>query len=167
VLLGTVRTVRERLAARLLRLLTSDDHHEVSRVDLLDPSGERLVRLDRPTHRMKPRVTVRARGGQEIGELVPRMLITRLLMTLEAGGEVLGILEADDVDGVGARVIDPSGRPVARVARTWEVLAARQHPDAGTHVVEVGPAIAEPLRTLAVASLLAVDTMLAPEAATR
>jgi hypothetical protein len=61
-------------------------------------------------------------------------------------------------------VTDPAGRPVARTARTWEVLAAHHHPDRGTHVVEVDPAAAEPLRTLAVAGLLAVDTMLAPGA---
>jgi Protein of unknown function (DUF2510) len=160
--LGTVRTAKERLASRLLRMLASDDRHEVSRVDLLDPQGTRLVRLDRPVHRMKPRVTVKGPTGGEIGEIVPRMEITRFLLTLEAGGEVLGVLEAADVDGSGARVVDPSGRPVARTARTWEVLAARQHPDAGTHVVEVAPDVVEPLRTLAVASLLAVDTMLAP-----
>jgi uncharacterized protein DUF2510 len=163
-LLGTVRTVKERLLSRLLRMLTSANHREVSRIDLLDPQGTRLVRLDRPARRMKPRVTVRASAGAEIGEIVPRMSITRFLFTLEAGGEVVGVLEAAEIDGTGARVTDTSGRPVARTARTWEVLAARHHPDAGTHVVEVAPEVVDPLRTLAVAGLLAVDTMLAPAA---
>ena len=162
-LLGTVRTARERLLSRLLRMLTSANHREVSRIELLDPQGTRLVRLDRPARRMKPRVTVRGPAGAEIGEIVPRMSITRFLLTLEAGGEVVGVLEAAEVDGSGARVTDPAGRPVARTARTWEVLAARHHPDAGTHVVEVDPQAVEPLRTLAVAALLAVDTMLAPD----
>jgi hypothetical protein len=90
------------------------------------------------------------------------MAITRLLLTLEAGRQVLGVIEADRRDGSGARVNSPDGQPIARTARTWEVLAALQHPDAGTHVVEVAPGVAEPLRALAVAALLASDTMFAP-----
>jgi hypothetical protein len=163
-LLGWVRTARERLVPRALRLLTSGAHREVRRVDLLDAEGATLVRLVRPAHRMKPRVSVTSATGAPIGEIVPRMAITRFLMTLESGGQVVGVLEADGTDGAGARVSDRDGRPVARTARTWEVLAARHHPDAGTHVVEVSPSAAEPLRTLAVAGLLAVDSMLAPAA---
>jgi hypothetical protein len=164
VLLGTVRTVRERLLTRFLRLLSSSERREVSRVDLLDPHGARLARLDRPARRMKPRVTVTGPGGGPVGEIVPRMTFTRFLLTLEAGGQVLGVLEADRTDGAGARVRAPDGRPVARTSNTWEVLATNQHPIAGTHVIEVAPGVAEPLRTLAVAALLGVDTMLAQEA---
>ncbi|MBV9952832.1 MAG: DUF2510 domain-containing protein [Acidimicrobiia bacterium] len=160
--LGTVRTAREPLFAKLLRMLTSSDRRDVTRVDVLDPHGVRLVRLDRPAWRLKPRVTVTGPSGAEIGEIVPRMAITRLLLTLEAAHQVLGVIEADRHDGSGARVNGPNGQPVARTARTWEVLAALQHPDAGTHVVEVAPGVAEPLRTLAVAALLASDTMFAP-----
>jgi hypothetical protein len=160
--LGTVRTAREHLFAKLLRMLTSNDRRDVTRVDVLDPHGVRMIRLDRPAWRLKPRVTVRGPGGAEIGEIVPRMAITRLLLTLEAGRQVLGVIEADRRDGSGARVNSPDGQPIARTARTWEVLAALQHPDAGTHVVEVAPGVAEPLRTLAVAALLASDTMFAP-----
>jgi hypothetical protein len=162
--LGTVRTAREHLLAKLLRMLTSSDRREVTRIDVVDPHGVRLVRLDRPTWRMKPRVTVTGPTGAEIGEIVPRMAITRLLYTLEADRQVLGVVEADRFDGSGARVNGPAGQPVARTARTWEVLAALQHPDAGTHVVELAPGVAPPLRTLAVAAMLAVDTMLVPAA---
>jgi hypothetical protein len=160
--LGTVRTAREHLFAKLLRMLTSNDRREVTRVEVLDQHGVRLIRLGRPAWRLKPRVTVSGPSGAEVGEIVPRMAITRLLLTLEAGRQVLGVLEADRHDGTGARVSAPDGQPIARTARNWEVLAALQHPDEGTHVVEVAPGVAEPLRTLAVAALLASDTMFAP-----
>jgi hypothetical protein len=89
------------------------------------------------------------------------MTFTRFVFSLEAGGQVLGVLEADRPDGTGARVSTPDGRPVARTSNSWEVLATSQHPIAGTHVVEVAPGVAEPLRVLAVAALLSVDTLLA------
>ena len=157
----------ERLLSRLLRMLTSANHREVSRSRAARPAGcTASCGSTGPARRMKPRVTVR--GPDRRGDRRDRARacrITRFLLTLEAGGEVVGVLEAAERRRHRRprdRPRRPSGRPHrphvggARRPATTPMPAPtwwRSHPQ-----------VVEPLRTLAVAGLLAVDTMLAPAA---
>ena len=60
-------------------------------------------------------------------------------------------------------MLDPGGTVVARVSTTWEVLADAHHPTAGTYLVVFEQLVAEPLHTLALGALLALDALLVPD----
>lgn len=168
--LGTVRVSSEARARRLLRLITSDTEREVSRVEVLDPAGTTVLTLRRPARLMKPRIKVCSADGSIVGTIVPRQVFTRLRCTLEAATgvegvdlpSVVGTIEGDAATDRNMHVLDHTGEVVARVSHTWEVLARTHHPERDTYILEVMRPLAEPLRTLAIGALLAVDTMLAP-----
>jgi uncharacterized protein YxjI len=56
-------------------------------------------------------------------------------------------------------VRDGGGQQVARVTKKWAGLR-ELFTDADTYVVEVSPAAVDPLRSLAVASCLVIDTIM-------
>lgn len=181
--LGTVRSRREGLGSKLLRLVTSDIEPEVSRAEVLDRSGSTVLALHRPARLLKPRITVAGGDGRLIGSIVPRQVFTQLRCTLEsATGEdggpeptgsdvassehrVVGALEGESASDPNMRVADRTGEVVARVSRTWEVLAPTHHPERDTYIVEVFRPLSDPLRSLALAALLCLETMVAPDVA--
>jgi len=168
--LGTVVTRREGLGSKSLRLITSDAVREVTRVDVLDATGAALLHLHRPMHRLKPAIAVTAADGHRVGMIVARKVFTRLCFTLQSavdtGSEdrTVGTAEGDGPRDANVRVHDRTGQLVARVSRTWEVLARDHHPEQGTYIVQVVRPLAEPLRSLTLAALLALETMIVPVA---
>ncbi len=160
---GVVRVARESAARRALRLVTSDTAREVARIDVLDGHGTTLLVLHRPALALKPRVVVTDGVGSVVGELVPRLVLTRLLFDLVAGERVVGAAESDSPTDPDVIVTDHAGVVVARVSRTWEVLSATHHPEPNTHVVEVLRPLDEPLRSLALAALLGSPYVLVQE----
>lgn len=158
--LGTVRISAERLAGKALRLLTADPHPEVISVVVLDAAGGVLLTLTRPARHLRPRVTVHDSGGCLVGSIVQRQLYGRLRFSLEAGGEVVGTLDGDDPTDRAVAVHLPSGEPVARTSRTWEVLAHARFTRPDTYVVQVLRPLPEPVRSLALAAMMALEPLL-------
>jgi hypothetical protein len=154
----------------VLRLITSDVEPKVSRVDVLDRSGSTLLALHRPGRLLKPRITVTDGNGQPIGSIVPQQVFTRLCCTLVSagGGEenvdaVVGTLEGSSAADPNMRVAGAGGDVVARVSRTWEVLAPTHHPAPGTYIVQVLRPWSDPLRSLALAALLSLEALVVPD----
>lgn len=162
--IGTVRVAHEPLAARALRRLAADDQRQVSRVDLLDPTGQALLVLRRPARLLVPKVLVETGDGTPIGSLVPRRRRVQIASTLEADGRVLATVVGRPPQ-IDLSVVDADGADLARISRTWEVPSAQQHLAPGTHVVLLDPRLVDPLRALTVAALLGFDTMLAHDRA--
>jgi len=156
---GTIRTPREPLVARALRMLTTSARRQVAAVDVFDAAGTLVLALDRPARFLKPRVTVRWGDGTEVGQIVPRRQFGGLVSSLEAGGVLVGTLWASSQDDRQLAVSDAQGQVVARVSTTWEVPSSSFHPMPDTHLVVVDRAMVDPLRSLAMAALLAADAM--------
>ena len=55
---------------------------------------------------------------------------------------------------------DAQGAEVARITKTWEGLAKTMFTTADNYVVQISPALQDPLRSLVVASALSIDTAL-------
>jgi uncharacterized protein YxjI len=158
--IGTVRISPEPVVGRAFRLLTVDRHPEVTSVVVLDLAGRALLTLTRPARHLRPRVAVHDSDGRPVGSIVQRQLYGRLRFTLEAGGEVQGTLDGDDPTDRAVAVHLPSGEPVARTSRTWEVLAHARFTRADTYVVQVLRPLPEPLRSLALAAMVALEPLL-------
>lgn len=158
--IGTVRVGPEPAARKALRLLTAERHPEVTSVVVLDGAAGCLLTLNRPARHLRPRVTVHDGAGRLVGSIVQRQLYGRLRFSLEAGDQVLGTLDGDDPTDRSVSVHLPSGELVARTSRTWEVLAHARFTRADTYLVHVLRPLSEPLRSLALAAMVALEPLL-------
>ncbi len=79
---------------------------------------------------------------------------------LEAGGQRLGSIKAEDVKAWDFRIEDAAGAEVARVTKTWAGWAKERFTRADNYVVQLHRPLAEPLRSLVLAAALAVDVAL-------
>ena len=86
--------------------------------------------------------------------------IGKIRFNLEADGQVLGSINAENWRAWNFHVVDHAGTEVARITKTWEGLAKTMFTTADNFVVQIHRPLEEPLRSLVVASSLAVDTAL-------
>lgn len=162
--IGTLRVGRESHASKLLRMLTTRSPRELTELDVFDGNGALVLSLDRPTRFLKPRIIV-ANADATVGTVVPDRIVTGLRYRLEAEGVVVGAVIGDGPSDREVRVLDHSGTAVARISTTWEVLSASHHPTANSYLVIFERHVPDPLHSLALAAMLALDTMLVPDPA--
>jgi uncharacterized protein YxjI len=158
--IGAVRQVGQSTAKKLLRLVSSVDQFLTHKLQVVDTAGNVLLALTRPAKVVKSRVIVQDGAGTELGAIVQQNAIGKIRFNLEAGGAVVGSLNAENWRAWNFSIKDPSGAEVARVTKTWEGLAKTMFTTADNYVVQIHRELEEPLRSLVVASSLAVDTAL-------
>jgi len=158
--IGAVRQVGQSAAKKVLRVLTSVDQFMTHKLQVVDMHGNVLLALTRPAKVLKSRVVVQDGHGTEIGAIVQQNAIGKIRFNLEAGGHTYGSINAENWRAWNFNVADASGTEVARITKTWEGLAKTVFTTADNFVVQIHRPLEEPLRTLVVASSLAVDTAL-------
>ena len=158
---GAVRLLPDPVA-RVSRLLTAETPTTSARLQIVGCTGEPVLEVTRPARHLKVRVDVRDGAGAEVGVIAAHQVVSRVCYRLEAGGEVLGTVEAANWRTWQIQARDRDGRTVGRVSRTWEVLAARQFTPPDAYVVQIQQPLTEPLRSLVLASLLTIETALQP-----
>jgi uncharacterized protein YxjI len=158
--IGAVRQVGQNMAKKALRMLTSLDQFMTHKLQVVDTTGRVLLALTRPAKILKSRVIVEDGQGNEIGAIVQQNAIGKIRFNLEAGGQVYGSINAENWRAWNFNVADASGTEVARITKTWEGLAKTMFTTADNFVVQIHRELDEPLRSLVVASSLAVDTAL-------
>jgi hypothetical protein len=92
--------------------------------------------------------------------VVQQNAIGKIRFGLEAGGQSYGTIAAENWRAWNFTITDSSGTEVARITKTWEGLAKTMFTSADNYVVQIHRPLEEPLRSLVVASSLAVDTAL-------
>jgi len=157
--IGGVRQVGQSAARKVLRALTSVDQFLTTRLQVCDMSGAVLLELTRPAKVFKSTVVVSTPAG-EIGRIVQQNMVGKINFSLEAGGQAVGAIKAENWRAWNFRIEDASGTEVARITKTWEGLAKTMFTTADNYVVQLHDQIAEPLHSLVVASALCVDTAL-------
>jgi uncharacterized protein YxjI len=158
--IGAVRQVGQSTARKALRLLTSLDQFLTTRLEIVDAAGNVLLRLTRPAKLLKSRVVVEDANGLEIGQIVQQNVVGKIRFSLEAGGQPLGSINAENWRAWNFNIQDGSGTEVARITKTWEGLAKTMFTTADNYVVQLHRPLADPLRSLVVAAALGVDTAL-------
>jgi uncharacterized protein YxjI len=158
--IGAVRQVGQSTARKALRLLTSLDQFLTTRLEIVDISGNVLLRVTRPAKLLKSRVVVEDTSGQEIGQIVQQNVVGKIRFSLEAGGRTLGSINAENWRAWNFNIQDSTGTEVARITKTWEGLAKTLFTTADNYVVQLHRTLEEPLRSLVVAAALGVDTAL-------
>jgi uncharacterized protein YxjI len=158
--LGAVRQVGQSTAKKVLRVLTSVDQYLTHKLQVVDTNGQVLLALTRPAKLVKSRIIVQDGRGTELGAIVQQNAIGKIRFNLEAGGRTVGAMNAENWRAWNFAITDEGGTEVARITKTFEGLAKTMFTTADNYVVKIHRPLEEPLRSLVVASALAVDTAL-------
>jgi uncharacterized protein YxjI len=158
--IGAVRQVGQSTAKKVLRVVSSVDQFMTHKLQVVDMSGAVLLALTRPAKFVKSRVIVQDGQGRDLGAIVQQNAIGKIRFGLEAGGHTYGSIHAESWLAWNFKVSDHTGAEVARITKTWEGLAHTMFTTADNFVIQIHRPLEEPLRSLVVASSLAVDTAL-------
>ena len=155
-----VQEVGQNAAKKALRLLSNVDQFLTHKLEIKDMGGTVLLSVTRPAKIMKSTVIVSGPQGHEIGRIVQQNIIGKIRFGLEAGGQAVGSLNAENWRAWNFSITDTTGTEVARVTKTWEGFGKAIFTTADNYVVHIHRPLADPLRSLVVAAALTVDTAL-------
>lgn len=158
--IGAVRQVGQSTAKKVIRVLGSYDQFFTHKLQVVDMQGAVLLALTRPAKVIKSRVLVQDGHGTEVGAIVQQNAIGKIRFNLEAGGHTYGSINAENWRAWNFNIRDHADNEVARITKTWEGLAKTVFTTADNFVIQIHRPLEDPLRTLVVASSLAIDTAL-------
>jgi uncharacterized protein YxjI len=158
--IGAIRQVGQSTAKKALRMLSSVDQFLTHKLQVVDTQGTVLLALTRPAKVIKSKILVQDSRGADVGQIVQQNMIGKIRFGLEADGHTYGSISAENWRAWNFRVEDHAGNEIARITKTWEGLGKTLFTTADNFVVQVHRPLDEPLRSLVVASSLAIDTAL-------
>ena len=158
--IGAVRQVGQSMAKKILRVVASVDQFLTHKLQVVDTTGRVLLALTRPAKLVKSRIVVQDGQGNDLGAIVQQNAIGKIRFNLEADGQVLGSINAENWRAWNFNIADAQGTEVARITKTWEGLAKTMFTTADNFVVQIHRPLEDPLRSLVVAAALAIDTAL-------
>jgi uncharacterized protein YxjI len=157
---AAVNQVGQSTAKKVLRLVSNVDQFLTHRLEISGPDGAVLLRLTRPGKVFKSTVIVSDAHDRELGRIVQENMIGKIHFGLEAGGQRVGAIKAENWRAWNFRIEDAAGQEIARITKTWEGLAKTMFTTADNYVLQIHQRAPEPLNSLIVASALSVDTAL-------
>jgi uncharacterized protein YxjI len=158
--IAAVNQVGQSTAKKVMRLVSSLDQFMTHKLQVTDVTGAVVLQITRPAKVMKSTVIVSDANDREIGRVVQRNMIGKINFGLEANGQQLGAIKAENWRAWNFRIEDATGREIARVTKTFEGLAKTMFTTADNYVLQITQRAAEPLNSLVVASALSIDTAL-------
>ncbi len=158
--IGAVRQVGQSRAKKVVRVLTSFDQFMTHKLQIVDVDGNVVLAITRPAKVVRSRVIIQDGTGAEVGEVVQENVFGKIRFAFMAGGERIGGISAENWRAWNFSIADAAGTEVARITKTWEGLAKTLFTSADNYVLQIHQPLAEPLRSLVVASALTVDTAL-------
>lgn len=158
---GRLGAVREVDRSVLRRATGMGSTHGTHRFQVLDQHGRVVISLLSPSRAFKSRMVVTGSHGAT-GEIVQKTVgvFKGVRFALVANGRELGSIVADGRHEWDFAILDAAGLEVARITKTWAGWAKERFTKADNYVVQIHRDLPDPLRTLVVASALAIDTAL-------
>jgi len=158
--IGAVRQVGQSKAKKVLRFVSNLDQYMTHTLQVVDAAGAVRLVLTRPAKIMKSTVVVQDGQGAELGRVVQENMIGKIHFRIEAGGQKVGSINAENWRAWNFSIRDAGENEVARVTKTWEGLAKTMFTTADHYVVQIHSPLVEPMRSMVVAASLAIDTAL-------
>ncbi len=162
--IGMVAEVGQSTLKKAARLLSSLDQFMTHRLEIRDAEGNPVLGLTRPAKLMKSKFVVTGADGTEIGTIKQANVMGKKRFALEAGGQTVGMLRAENWRAWDFHIVDANDQEVARITKTWEGLGKAMFTTADNYVLQFGAPVAEPLRSLVVVAALSIDTALKQDA---
>lgn len=155
---GKVTQVRQSPLAILTRLFSDLDAMLPVHLELTDAGGGVVLHMSKPWFRWSVRVS--QPDGTPVGEITKQFRLGKARFGLSGpDGAQLGEVHAQNWRAKDFAVYDAAGQRAGQVTKKWAGMR-ELFTDADTYAVEVPPTTPEPLRSLAVASCLTIDTLM-------
>lgn len=161
--IGAVRQVGQSKAKKVMRALTSVDQFMTHKLQVVDGTGAVQLQLTRPRKFVKSRIIVQDGAGNEVGEIVQENMIGKIRFAMNAGGQQIGSINAENWRAWNFSIRDAEGE-IARITKTFVGLAKAMFTTADNYVVQIHRPLEGPLQALTVAAAVSVDTALKQDA---
>lgn len=159
--IGAVNQVGQSKARKALRLLSNLDQYLSHTLEVQDLDGSAVLTLKRPAKLMRSKIEVSDAAGAVVGSIVQRNIVGKKRFGLEApDGTSLGELQGESWVSWDFVIKDEADRVVGRVNKKFSGLLREGFTTADTYLVQLEPGLAGPLRSLAFAAAVAIDTAL-------
>lgn len=158
--IGGIRQIGQNAFKKLVRFVGGIDQFFTHQLEIVDLAGSRIMHIKRPGKIFKSKFEITGPNGEAIGRIVQENLFGKIRFALESNGQKIGSINAENWRAWNFAIRDHSDNEVARISKTWEGLAKTMFTSADNYVVQVHSPLAEPLRSLVVASAVSVDTAL-------
>jgi uncharacterized protein YxjI len=157
-----VATVREVAQSALRRIFSTQPDSRRPRVlQVVDLDGRVRLVLNRPSTRFRSKMSVCDPGGSELGWIVQKNLgIWKIHFGIESGGKLLGSINGEDWESTGFNIRDVAGNEIGRISKKQAGAGRQMFMKGEDYILEIHQHVDEPLRSLLIASLLAVDAAL-------
>jgi uncharacterized protein YxjI len=162
--IGAVAQVGQSTVKKIARFVSSLDQFMTHTYEIRDASGEVLLVLTRPRKFVKSSFLLTRPDGTEVGQVKQSNVFGKIKFSLEANGQQVGSLNAENWRAWNFNIQDANGNEVARITKKWEGLLKTAFTTADNYVVEINGQMQDPLRSLVVAAALCVDTALKQDA---
>ncbi|WP_133913705.1 phospholipid scramblase-related protein [Streptomyces sp. NBC_00582] len=162
--LGSVVQVGQSALRKIIRFVASIDQYFTHKLEIRDAQGRPVLLLTRPAKIFKSRVIVTRPDGQQVGEIVQQNVFGKINFAINAGGQQIGAIKAENWRAWNFAIVDHAENEVARITKTWEGLAKTMFTTADNYVLQIHYQLPEPLLSLVVATALTVDTALKQDA---
>ncbi|MFJ9559271.1 LURP-one-related/scramblase family protein [Streptomyces fuscichromogenes] len=162
--LGSVVEVGQSALRKIVRFISNWDQYFRHRLEIRDAQGQPVLQLTRPAKIFKSRVIVTRPDGAPVGEIVQQNVFGKIDFAINAGGQQIGAIKAENWRAWNFAVVDHAGTEVARITKTWEGLAKTMFTTADNYVLKIHQQLPEPLLSLVIATALTVDTALKQDA---
>ena len=136
--IGAVRQVGQSAAKKVLRVVADVDQFLTHKLQIVDIARQRAARAH-PAGEVHEVAGHRAgrRRRSEIGQIVQQNVIGKIRFALEAGGQHVGSINAENWRAWNFTIQDHTGTEVARITKTWEGLAKTMFTTADNYVVQI------------------------------
>lgn len=158
--IGAVAEINQSTAKKIARFVSSLDQFMTHTYEIRDADEVPVLRLTRPRKLVKSTFQIERADGTQVGTVKQGNVFGKIKFSLEAGGSVVGSINAENWRAWNFSVQDTSGTEVARITKEWAGLGKEMFTTADNYVLEIKQAIADPLLSLVVAAALCVDTAL-------
>ncbi len=162
--LGSVVQVGQSALKKILRFVSSLDQYMTHKLEIRDAHGQPVLLLTRPRKFLKSRVIVQRPDGSPVGEIVQQNMIGKINFAINASGQQVGAIKAENWRAWNFAIVDHAENEVARITKTWEGLAKTMFTTSDNYVLQIHYQLPEPLLSLVVATALTVDTALKQDA---
>lgn len=159
--IGVIRQEGQSTLKKVARFVSSLDQFMTHRLGAYDISGAKVLELVRPRKIVRSSVEVYDGAGALAGTIRQENVFGKIRFGLhDAAGTKVGEIRAENWRAWNFAIVDQSGAEVGRITKTWEGLAKTLFTTADDYLLDISPSLGGPLRLLAFASAVGVDTAL-------
>jgi uncharacterized protein YxjI len=163
--IGVIRQEGQSTLKKLARFVTSVDQFMTHRLAAYDAEGTKALEVVRPRKIVKSTVEVSDGAGAAVGTIRQQNVFGKIRFGLhDVSGSQIGEIRAENWRAWNFSIVDAAEAEVARITKTWEGLAKTVFTTADDYLLDISPSLTGPLRVLAFASAVGVDTALKQDA---